>query len=108
MNDNLISERITPTCTEAPPRRRGRRISTLLAALAIVGTGTSTVACSPRNEKPAETGVTAPPVSPTEKGMRTNVTRPPMSVAPQGGGGGGNPAVPCGFGPAGGGPCTNN
>jgi hypothetical protein len=28
-----------------------------------------------------------------------------MSAVPPGGG---NPAIPCGFGPAGGGPCTRN
>jgi hypothetical protein len=33
------------------------------------------------------------------------VTRTPMSAVPPGAG---NPAIPCGFGPAGGGPCTRN
>ena len=86
-----------------------RRMSLLLSALAVIAMGTATVACSSRNEKPAETGVNTPPpsASPTEKGLRTNVTRTPMAVVPPGVGGG-NPAVPCGFGPAGGGPCGNN
>lgn len=78
-----------------------------LSALAIIAMGSLAVACSPRTEKPAETSVpsqsTATP-SPTEKNVRTNVTRSPLSAVPPGGG---NPAVPCGFGPAGGGPCTN-
>lgn len=87
----------------------------LLSALAIIGMGTMSVACSPRTEKPSDapnsntgnpsTGSPSANPEPTEKGMRTNVTRSPMSVAPNGGG---NPAVPCGFGPAGGGPCGNN
>lgn len=84
-----------------------RKIALGLSALAIVGMGSVTVACSPRSEKPAETPSTSN-ATPTEKGMHTNVTRAPMSVAPAGGGGGGNPAVPCGFGPRGGGPCGNN
>jgi hypothetical protein len=108
MKDNLLTERIAPTSADAPTRRvTARRISLLLSALAVLGTGTMTVACSPRGEKPAETSVPAPSATPTEKGMHTNVTRSPMSVSPQGPGGG-NPAVPCGFGPAGGGPCSNN
>lgn len=85
-----------------------RRMALGISALAILGMGSVTVACSPRTEKPAETSVTpspsSAPLSPTEKGIRTNVTRSPMSAVPPGGG---NPAVPCGFGPAGGGPCTN-
>lgn len=85
-----------------------RRMSLWLSAVAVLGMGSVTVACSPRTEKPAESSVapsqsSASP-SPTEKGIRTNVTRSPMSAVPPGGG---NPAVPCGFGPAGGGPCTN-
>jgi hypothetical protein len=84
-----------------------RRTSLWLSALAILGMGWGTVACSPRSEKPAETSVTpsqssASP-SPSEKSVRTNVTRSPMSAVPPGVG---NGAVPCGFGPAGGGPCT--
>lgn len=94
-----------------------RKIALGLSALAIVGMGSVTVACSPRSEKPAEPTSTVAPNSgtpssgatavPTEKGMQTNVTRAPISVAPAAGGGG-NPAVPCGFGPRGGGPCGNN
>ncbi|HPX37274.1 MAG TPA: hypothetical protein PLH92_11665 [Mycobacterium sp.] len=85
-----------------------RRIALGLSALAIVGMGSVTVACSPRGEKPAETTNTNTNTAvPTEKGMQSNVTRAPISVAPRGGGGG-NPAVPCGFGPQGGGPCGNN
>lgn len=92
-----------------------KRISLLLSAAAIIGMGSVTVACSPRTEKPADTPGSSAPGSntvtpapePTEKGMRTNVTRPPMSVSPNGAGGG-NAAVPCGFGPAGGLPCSNN
>lgn len=84
-----------------------RKIALGLSALAIIGMGSITVACSPRTEKPAETSVPSPSATPTEKGMRTNVTRAPASaVSP--GGAGGNPAVPCGFGPQGGGPCSNN
>ncbi|MEI6253929.1 MAG: hypothetical protein WCP30_14090 [Mycobacteriaceae bacterium] len=85
-----------------------RRVSLWLSAVAVLGMGSVTVACSPRTEKPAETSVAPSPggasPSPTEKGVRTNVTRSPMSAVPPGGG---NPAVPCGFGPAGGGPCNN-
>jgi hypothetical protein len=80
-------------------------MSLWLSALAVLGMGSVTVACS-RPEKPAETppSQSGTPSSPTEKGIRTNVTRSPMSVAPPGG----NGAVPCGFGPAGGGPCTRD
>ena len=82
-----------------------RRISLWLSALAVLGMGSVTSACSPRTEKPAETppSQSGAPPSPTEKSIRTNVTRSPMSAVPPGGG---NGAVPCGFGPAGGGPCT--
>lgn len=84
-----------------------RRAPLLLSVLAVVTMGTATVACSPRADKPAETSTTtAPSASATEKGMHTNVTRTPMAVTPPGAGG--NPAVPCGFGPRGGGPCGNN
>ena len=110
MNGYLTIEPIAPRSAGAAPRgMTSRRISLLLSALAVIGMGTATVACSPRTEKPAGTSVTnsAPSAIPTEKGLSTNVTRAPMSVAPQGAGGG-NPAVPCGFGPAGGGPCGNN
>jgi hypothetical protein len=83
-----------------------RKIALGLSALAIAGMGSITVACSPRTEKPAEPSVsnTAPPAEPTEKNLQTNVTRAPMSAGPQRGGGG-NPAVPCGFGPQGGARC---
>ena len=87
-----------------------RKIALGLSALAIVGMGSITVACSPRTEKPAEpsnSAPSAPSAVPTDKNVRTNVTRAPMSAGPVGGGGG-NAAVPCGFGPAGGGPCGNN
>ena len=91
-------------------RQKLRKSALLLSALAIVGMGSVTVACSPRNEKPAEPSVTAPSTdtsgTPTEKNVRTNVTRTPMSAVPPGGGA--NPAIPCGFGPDGGGPCTRN
>jgi len=89
-------------------RQKLRRSALLLSLLAIVGMGSVTVACSPRHEKPAETSVPAstdPSETPPEKSIRTNVTRTPMSAVPPGGG---NPAIPCGFGPAGGGPCTRN
>ena len=85
-----------------------RKVALGLSALAIIGMGSITVACSPRTEKPAETSGPSPSGTPTEKGLRTNVTRAPISAAPNVGGGGGNPAVPCGFGPRGGGPCGNN
>ena len=87
-----------------------RKIALGLSALAIAGMGSITVACSPRTEKPAEPSVSnsVPSAEPTDKNVRTNVTRAPMSVAPPVGGGGGNPAKPCGFGPAGGAPCGNN
>ena len=89
-------------------RQKLRRSALLLSALAIVSMG-SVTACSPRNEKPAEPSATTPSTdpsgTPTEKNVRTNVTRTPMSAVPPGGG---NPAIPCGFGPAGGGPCTRN
>ncbi len=86
-----------------------RRVALLIGAVSIVGMGTVTVACSPRTEKPAEPGVSHPaptvrPV-PTEKAVHTDVTRSPMVAVPPGGHVG-NPAVPCGFGPAGGLPCT--
>ena len=82
-----------------------RRTSLWISALAVLAMGSVTVACSPRNEKPAETppSQSGASPSPTEKGMRTNVTRSPLSAVPPVGG---NGAVPCGFGPAGGGPCT--
>jgi hypothetical protein len=84
-----------------------RKMSLLLSAVAVLGMGSVTVACSPRTEKPAETipSQSGASLSPTEKGVRTNVTRTPEAVSP---GGGGNGAVPCGFGPAGGGPCTRH
>jgi hypothetical protein len=91
-------------------RRTGtvlRKASLALGALAVIGMGGMTVACSSPHEKPAETSVTQPSVSPTEKAARTNVTRAPAAAVP-GTAGGGNLAVPCGFGPAGGAPCGNN
>ncbi len=86
---------------------RIRTLTLCMSGVAVIAVGSVTVACSPRAERPAETSVpprssSATP-SPTEKNVQTNVTRAPMSVSP----GGGNVAVPCGFGPAGGGPCTN-
>lgn len=83
-----------------------RKGGLMLAALAVIGMGGS-VACSPKHEKPAETNVTTPSVSPTEKSVRTNVTRAPAAAVPNTAGGG-NAAVPCGFGPSGGAPCGNN
>ena len=88
-------------------RQKLRKSALLLSLFAIVGMGSVTVACSPRHEKPAETSVPAstdPSETPPEKNVRTNVTRTPMSAVPPGGG---NPAIPCGFGPAGGLPCSN-
>lgn len=82
-----------------------RKAAVLIGTLALIGMGGVTAACSPAPEKPAETSVTKPAVSPTEKAVRTNVTRAPSVAVPQGGG---NAAVPCGFGPAGGAPCGNN
>lgn len=58
-----------------------RKTSLLLGALAIVGMGATTVACSSESEKPAETSVSNP--SPTEKNVRTNVTKAPSSFGPQ-------------------------
>lgn len=85
-----------------------KRVSLLIGAAAVIGMGGITAGCSPKGEKPAETNTPSPTasVSPTEKGVRTNVTRSPM-VATPGGGQGGNAAVPCGFGPQGGAPCSN-
>lgn len=87
------------------------RIVTLcISGLALITMASTTSGCSSRNEKPAETSVAPSPRSssatptPTEKIVQTNVTRPPMSVSP---GHGGNPAVPCGFGPQGGLPCSH-
>lgn len=90
--------------------RQMKRIPVLLGAAAVVGMATMSAACSPRTEKPADkpassTEAPSPAPEPTEKGVRTNVTRAPMSVSP--GGAGGNPAVPCGFGPSGGLPCSS-
>ena len=59
-----------------------RKVALGLSALAIIGMGSITVACSPRTEKPAETSVPSPSGTPTEKGLRTNVTRAPISAAP--------------------------
>lgn len=67
-----------------------QKVSLVLAAGAILGMGTVTVACSPRSEKPAESTPSSTadvPVATTEKKLRTNVTRPPIS---SGGGGGGS------------------
>lgn len=86
-----------------------RRTALWVSAFAVLGMGSVTVACSSRPEKPAETSpapsqTNAPSTS--EKAVRTNVTRSPISaVSP---GGGGNPAVPCGFGPSGGSGCSSN
>lgn len=54
--------------------------SFVIGALAVVGMGTLTVACSPSSEKPAETSVTTP--SPTEKVVRTSMTKAPNSFHP--------------------------
>ena len=91
-------------------RSTTRKIALGLSALAIAGMGSITVACSPRTEKPAEPSQSnsSPSAVPTEKNVQTNVTRAPISVAPPVGGGGGNPAKPCGFGPQGGAPCSHN
>ncbi|MCW1958590.1 MAG: hypothetical protein KIH64_008600 [Mycobacterium sp.] len=88
-----------------------RKAAIMLGALAVIGMGGVTVACSPAPEKSQEmpaTSVTAPSASPSEKALQTNVTRAPISAAPAGVGGGGNAAVPCGFGPSGGARCGNN
>lgn len=86
----------------------------LLSAAAVIGLGATAVGCTPRTEKPAESTAPSPApdsttpgpaANPTEKGVRTNVTRPALSVAPPQGGA--NGAVPCGFGPAGGLPCSS-
>ena len=95
------------TRSESRNRIGMRRIALVLAALALIAMGALTVSCGSRNDKPAETPAPSS-VSPTEKGLRTNVTRAPISAAPQGGGGSGNAAVPCGFGPSGGAMCGNN
>ena len=82
-----------------------RRTSLGVSALAIIGMGTLTVACTPRTQQPTqpdETSLTGPTALPTEKDLRTNVTRTGMSAAPPIHPGGN---VPCGFGPAGGAGC---
>lgn len=84
---------------------RARKAALLLGALAVVGMGATTVACSPRADKPAETPTPPASVAPSEKAVRTNVTRGPDAAVPPVGG---NAAVPCGFGPQGGAPCSNN
>ena len=83
-----------------------RKAAMLLGALAVIGMGGVTVACSPapQDAPPAGVTTTSPTVSTTEKAMQTNVTRAPMSAAPAAGGGG-NAAVPCGYGPGGGARC---
>lgn len=89
-------------------RRTRRTVALLLKALVVVGVGSGALACTPRTEKPAEPVTSqspGPSAVPTEKNVQTNVTRAPMSVAPPAGH---NAAVPCGFGPAGGGPCTRH
>jgi hypothetical protein len=85
---------------------RTRKAALLLGALAIVGMGATTVACSPRADKPADTPAPPASVAPTEKAVRTNVTRAPDAAAPPVNAGG-NAAVPCGFGPRGGQGCSN-
>lgn len=85
---------------------RARTAALLLGALAIVGMGATTVACSPRADKPAETPAPPASVAPSEKAVRTNVTRGPDAAVPPVQGGG-NAAVPCGFGPQGGQGCSN-
>ena len=87
------------------PSTRARKAALLLGALAIVGMGATTVACSTRADKPAETPAPPASVAPSEKAVRTNVTRGPDAAVPPVGG---NAAVPCGFGPQGGAPCSNN
>lgn len=80
--------------------------SAALGTLAVIGMAMTTVACSPRAEKPAETAPTrtsAPSMSPNEKSGGYNpITRTPQSFSPSGGGSGPvsgpNAAVPCGFG----------
>ena len=75
-----------------------RKVALLLSALSIVAMGATTVACTPRTEKPAEnTNPTPVQMSPGEKDVRINVTRDPESYAPDHN----NPAVPCGYGAAG-------
>ncbi len=65
-------------------RRAGK--AALLSAMALIGLGSMTVACSSPSEKPAETtSVTTSSVRPTEKNV--NATPPPE----------GNRAVPCGY-----------
>ncbi len=68
------------------PTRQAGKVA-LLGAMAIIGLGGMTVACSSPSEKPAEstTSVTTPSVRPTEKNV--NATPPPE----------GNRAVPCGY-----------
>ncbi len=73
-----------------------QKIALGLSALAVIGMGSVTLACSPRSEKPAETSDTAP-ATPIEKHVR---------VDPDPGGGDNGSA--CGFGPEGGLPCNSN
>jgi len=108
MDRNLMTATLTGG---ANTRKSGyRRIALGLGALAIAGMAATTVACTPRHDGPGQSGPAtgAPNVTPTEKAMRTNVTRTPQVAAPPQGVVLGNAAVPCGFGPRGGGPCANN
>jgi hypothetical protein len=93
--------------TTTPTAKKLRKATPVLGALALIGMGGVTVACSAQPGKPAETSVTQPTASTEEKSVRTNATRPPGAAVP-GSAGGGNPAVPCQFGPDGGAPCGNN
>lgn len=101
MNENQT----TQSQTTRSKSTRARKAALLLAGLAIVGMGATTVACSRGGDKPAETPAPPASVAPTEKAVRTNVTRGPDAAVPPVGG---NAAVPCGFGPQGGAPCSNN
>jgi hypothetical protein len=87
-----------------------QRIALGLGALAIVGMGAATSACGLPHDAPTQAGsnTSAFHATSVEKALRTNVTRTPQAVAPPRGAVTGNPAVACGFGPRGGGPCANN
>lgn len=107
MNENqTIQSESTPTLITPSKSTRARKAALLLAGLAIVGMGATTVACSRGADKPAETPAPPASVAPSEKAVRTNVTRGPDAAVPPVQGGG-NAAVPCGFGPQGGQGCSN-
>ena len=66
MNENqTIQSKSTPTQTTQSKSTRARKAALLLAGLAIVGMGATTVACSRGADKPAETPAPPASVAPT-------------------------------------------